>query len=61
MANMSYCRFYNTVMDLEDCAEHMDDDLESVEEERARKRLLKLCVQIALDSGLVEECEPDDD
>jgi len=48
-------------MDLEDCAEHMDDDLESVEEERARKRLLKLCVQIALDSGLVEECEPDDD
>ena len=26
MANMSYCRFQNTVMDLEDCLEKIDEN-----------------------------------
>ena len=48
--NMSYCRFQNTVTDLQDCydnwEETADDDL-SEEETRARTRLLKLCREIA--------------
>ena len=50
MANMSYCRFQNTLQDLLDCYRHMDDDDElSAKEKAARFRLLKLCEQIASD------------
>ena len=48
MSNMSYCRFQNTVSDLRDCSENMDDQL-SDDEEKARIRLIKLCVDIADD------------
>jgi hypothetical protein len=47
MGNMSYCRFQNTVSDLEDCYEHMDDEDLSPEEERARTRLIGICQDIA--------------
>ncbi len=47
MANMSYCRFENTVHDLRDCEEHIADEDLSAEEEAARKRLIKLCQKIA--------------
>lgn len=52
MANMSYCRFQNTLQDLNDINEHIefDGDL-SEEEKKARLRLIKLCVEIALDFG----------
>ena len=53
MPNMSYCRFQNTVGDLEDCYDHIDlneNDL-SQDEEDARKRLIKICVDIALEYG----------
>ena len=49
MANMSYCRFQNTLQDLRECYEHMDDSDLSDEEKAARKRLAKLCDQIASD------------
>lgn len=51
MSNMSYCRFQNTVNDLQDCADAIEetDDL-SPEEARARIRLIKLCQQIAADA-----------
>ena len=42
MANMSYCRFQNTLADLRDCYFHLFDDL-SPEEELARDRLVELC------------------
>ena len=48
MSNMSYCRFQNTVGDLDDCCDHMDDEL-SEEEQQARKRLIELCCRIASD------------
>jgi hypothetical protein len=48
MANMSYCRFRNTLDDLRDCHEHMDDEL-SESEQKDRKRLIKLCCEIAGD------------
>jgi L-asparaginase II len=57
MGNMSYCRFQNTLGDLRDCYEHMDSGNElSPEEQKARERLIKLCVDIAADFG-----EQDDD
>jgi hypothetical protein len=45
MANMSYCRFRNTVEDLEDCLENFDI-CSNGEEIRARRRLVVLCRQI---------------
>ena len=51
MSNMSYCRFTNTALNLEDCSEHMDDEDLSDSEEKAKKRLIKLCQDIADDWG----------
>lgn len=47
MANMSYCRFHNTLLDLQDCYENLDDEDLSPDEERARDRLINLCKEIA--------------
>ena len=49
--NMSYCRFQNTVPDLADCMdalEEIDYDLTklSAEEERAARRLIEICTVI---------------
>lgn len=46
---MSYCRFINTLGDLQDCCEHMDDADLSDAEIKAKKRLIDLCKQIAAD------------
>jgi len=51
MANMSYCRFQNTLHDLRDCHDNLDDRDLSEEEAQARKRLIKECREI------VEETE----
>lgn len=50
MSNMSYCRFRNTLPDLEDCYDNMDS-VQSDEEKRARKRLIQLCINISEDYG----------
>lgn len=54
MANMSYCRFHNTLSDLQDCETALDnfinnDDntIESREERRKAKELIALCREIA--------------
>lgn len=49
MANMGYCRFVNTLGDLLDCEEHMDDEDISVEETKCRERLIKICQRISDD------------
>lgn len=49
---MSYCRFINTLQDLRDCYDHMNDDNDdgmSDEEKRAKKGLIDLCKEIACD------------
>jgi hypothetical protein len=46
---MSYCRFTNTLGDLRDCYDTMDEVPESEEEQAARRRLLVMCRQIADD------------
>jgi len=52
MPNMSYCRFQNTLGDLQDCADNMVNTKDaSGEEIEARKGLIDLCVNIALDFG----------
>lgn len=51
MANMSYCRFANTVADLQDCCDHMDEPDLSASEQRARRRLIQTAVEIALNYG----------
>jgi len=48
MSNMSYCRFQNTLNDLRDCQEHLDDEL-SEDEQEAKEKLLDICKDIALD------------
>lgn len=50
MPNMSYCRFQNTLDDLQDCYDNMDEDLDAYEAD-AREKLIKLCVAIAQDYG----------
>lgn len=58
MANMSYCRFQNTLNDLRDCANALEELQEnevmplpggelSMEEAHAAKRLIELCKTIA--------------
>lgn len=51
MSNLSYCRFQNTVPDLEDCVEVLEDangDLSSLSEaeRKAAVRLIKLCRRV---------------
>ena len=60
MANMSYCRFENTLSDLEDCYEDMqfgkDFSELSLTEQEARNELVALCKKIAeqFDEKLIE-------
>jgi len=53
MGNMSYCRFENTSQDLEDCFDNMDESMEEASdyELKARKKLIRICCDIALDYG----------
>lgn len=45
MSNMNYCRFRNTLADLRDCLEHLEDILDD-EESDAREELVNVCKQI---------------
>jgi|CXWK01.1.fsa_nt_gi hypothetical protein len=62
MGNMGYCRFRNTLSDLRDCKEALeelfekkgDDDTLNREEEEAAKQLVATCIEIV---GLVAEYE----
>lgn len=48
MANMSHCRFSNTLDDLEDCYEALKtDNITLRREARAAKALIELCRLIA--------------
>lgn len=46
MSNMSYCRFENTLADLEDCLQALADGVDVSEtEKRAADRMAKVCQQ----------------
>lgn len=55
MANMGYCRFQNTLRDLEDCNDYLHRDLESAEERIARRELIDLCREIASEGAYLVE------
>lgn len=46
MANMSYCRFQNTYLDLIDCSNNLGDKNLSDSEKNARKNLIELCKEM---------------
>ncbi len=50
MGNMGYCRFRNTVNDLQDCYYHLSDEIEDDDELKARKTLIRICKDIVQDS-----------
>ncbi len=60
MANMSYCRFQNTLNDLRDCQDAMGDNDFSEEEVTARRRLLVVCAEIVDDYGYELEDDLED-
>ena len=60
MSNMSYCRFQNTLPDLKDCADALDDidgDLESLskKERSAAIELVAVCAKISFWFGKEQE------
>lgn len=59
MANMSYCRFQNTLTELKDCYAHLADDGLSKEEKRARDYLVGLCKTIVEDAEGEDEEVPE--
>lgn len=54
MANMSYCRFQNTLVDLEDAYEHFEDHI-SEGEDKCRQKMIKLCKKIVADYGKIPD------
>lgn len=53
MSNMSYCRFENTLADLEDCQDNFNST-SSVDEAQAAIDLYRLCAAIVNDNDLSE-------
>jgi hypothetical protein len=41
MANMSYCRFENTLNDLVDCFQNISEEAENSRDERCRKQMIR--------------------
>ena len=46
MGNMSYCRFENTMNDLQDCLRHIDHKAENDRDESARQEMIELFREI---------------
>lgn len=59
MSNMSYCRFQNTLADLRDCLDHINDheDDMSVYEQKARKELIDVCLDIVAEYVISPELD----
>lgn len=55
MANMSYCRFENTLADLDDCRDALEEDPEKLSdsEKAARYELIQTCQAIADEYGFI--------
>jgi deoxyhypusine synthase len=54
MANMSYCRFENTLIDLQECITALEDrEISSDREKRKAKELLKTIAEFLINEGLL--------
>lgn len=51
---MSYCRFTNTLQDLRDCYNNMEEVPDNEEEAKSREKLIKLCRKISEDYSEVK-------
>jgi len=61
MSNKGYCRFENTLGDLEDCYDHLEDSL-SRDEHEARAELISLCRTIVREAKSMDlKCEDDEE
>ena len=55
MSNMSYCRFENTIHDMRDCEEALNEisgnieELESESEQQCAKKFIAICKRVAAD------------
>lgn len=56
--NMSYCRFRNTLTDLRDCAQNIEEPLTDRDENEARKKLVQVCRDIVESAD--NECVPEE-
>jgi hypothetical protein len=55
MSNMSYCRFHNTKMDLEDCLDALrDEGIESKSELNKGIRMFEMFLEFCEDEGIIE-------
>ena len=54
---MGYVRFENTLRDLRDCFEHMEEDDLSPSERNYRDAMVKLCDQISAEYGTANDTE----
>ena len=62
MPNMSYCRFQNTLLDLQDCMDNWDDPDLSKEEKRAREDMIGVMEEITeAERRRIENEEEDDE
>ena len=56
MANMSYCRFHNTKIDLDDCLDALRDGEElSKEEFRKCKQMFRNFVDFLYEQGVIDD------
>lgn len=55
MANMSYCRFRNTKLDMENCLEAIREEKNlSAEEARAGRRMFEDILDLCRDYGIID-------
>ena len=60
MANMSYCRWNNTYIDMLDCFDAFNNEEEmSKEEIRCAKNMIHDMCEFLLDNGVIEEYDYD--
>lgn len=62
--NMSYCRFHNTLKDLEDCRDALNSgEISSQEEKKKAKCLIEVCKEIAdnYDEDYVDSIKTEDE
>jgi hypothetical protein len=60
MANMSYCRFENTLSDLMDCFRALEvGNFESVTEQKKAQRMLNEMVDFLVDQNIINDVPED--
>ena len=61
MSNMSYCRFHNTKIDIQECIEALTNrDISSDEEKRAAKNMIVEFLNFCVDEQIIEEYDEDE-